>query len=78
MNLDKRLFAKLYDPPAVVPTVVDVACVWVDLSDDPPPFCGVVFRLQHPDLDAPFDQLFRLPKAQMLELFGLFDALVDQ
>lgn len=59
LDIDHEQFQKLHDFPAHVLTVRDYACVWVEL-DDQAPYVGLVLRLQHPDVEQTFDQLYRL------------------
>lgn len=61
MKLTAEMFKSAYHPPAVVNSVHDAACVFVDVAEDQPAFFGLILQLSHPEIpDQKFLQLFRL------------------
>jgi hypothetical protein len=59
LEINPENFQKLHDFPAHVLTVQNFGCVWVELEDQEP-YVGIILKLQHPEMDEPYEQLYRL------------------
>ncbi len=69
MLVTTEMFYEAYRPPAHINSVHDAGCLWIDLENDQPAYCGLMFELSHPDIpDVRFRQLYRLSNVMVIDL----------